>query len=666
MDLLKELKQFETQFSVVKIGSANLSNLSKIRDSFGFSTNEIILAYIPNRNFITQFISDATFVVTDVAVYKKRSVIGRFFGKNSDNKVVDIESLSKYIAYVENFSVMLKAKDEERTFFENSLLDTLTNKDDALYELNKVIFCIQQEQCKNEGYKKKRDDTVKWVEELVENDFAVGTLQESTLKMVDVLKNESNYASEMYSFLLNDSIIKCDTLLFENYAADSIKFLADDEVKKLETLAYARVTDLLSKLENVTVENTSKQFKAKYELILSNDKQRKNSELLPQNIGLFAAIRNNLILAEAYILINYNPQIESNIATDRLVNIPIDNKRIARLINISGYLKNRSMAVVFDKINKGHCEEVETGWTDVLGLNPLYYAIATKKQEAIVECIRSANKLPGYDYEFDYCTAAMYVGLSDETIKEIFMATDMTAQNCQKSIEVIDLKISVMQKLISMASVTVDTQRKIMQKAKADGDFETFEKCKEELYKYREKVEQAEEEIKEFYRLREEIECEMEDEFEEKRKQCQKNIENIRNSSDVKLKIMKYILDKPESIGSYLNASIDDYVCFIVSNHFYSMPKFLYKMFYRNISLFDTESDCEFYWEKSQSAKEEKVEKAYGESWFSPLAHSNIRTLQSEYRLLAKKYHPDNFGGRHDVFVEIQIERNEIICNLTR
>ena len=214
-------------------------------------------------------------------------------------------------------------------------------------------------------------------------------------------------------------------------------------------------------------------------------------------------------MAETYILINYNPQIESNIATDRLVNIPIDNKRIARLINISGYLKNRSMAAVFDKINKGHCEEVETGWTDVLDLNPLYYAIATKKQEAIVECIRSANKLPIYDYQFDYCTAAMYVGFSDETIKEIFMATDMTAQNCQKSIEVIDLKISVMQKLISMASVTVDAQRKIMQKAKADGDYETFEKCKEELYKYKEKVEQAEE-IKEFYRLREEIECEME------------------------------------------------------------------------------------------------------------------------------------------------------------
>ena len=42
MDLLKELKQFETQFSVVKIGSANLSNLSKLRDSFGFFTNEII------------------------------------------------------------------------------------------------------------------------------------------------------------------------------------------------------------------------------------------------------------------------------------------------------------------------------------------------------------------------------------------------------------------------------------------------------------------------------------------------------------------------------------------------------------------------------------------------------------------------------------------------
>ena len=58
------------------------------------------------------------------------------------------------------------------------------------------------------------------------------------------------------------------------------------------------------------------------------------------------------------------------------------------------------------------------------------------------------------------------------------------------------------------------------------------------------------------------------------------------------------------------------------------------------------------------------INRPYGEHWFSPQARSDIRVLKSEFRKLAQMYHPDNFDGSPEIFVEIQNERVEILCNL--
>ena len=60
----------------------------------------------------------------------------------------------------------------------------------------------------------------------------------------------------------------------------------------------------------------------------------------------------------------------------------------------------------------------------------------------------------------------------------------------------------------------------------------------------------------------------------------------------------------------------------------------------------------------------EKHKKTYGNNWFSPEAYINLDVLKEEYRILSKKYHPDNNLGAKNIYLEIQAERNKIYESL--
>lgn len=54
---------------------------------------------------------------------------------------------------------------------------------------------------------------------------------------------------------------------------------------------------------------------------------------------------------------------------------------------------------------------------------------------------------------------------------------------------------------------------------------------------------------------------------------------------------------------------------------------------------------------KQKIQKEKTIQKPYGDSWFSPEAHENRNVLKSEFRELAKEYHPDHYSGLESVSI---------------
>ena len=65
---------------------------------------------------------------------------------------------------------------------------------------------------------------------------------------------------------------------------------------------------------------------------------------------------------------------------------------------------------------------------------------------------------------------------------------------------------------------------------------------------------------------------------------------------------------------------------------------------------------------------DEPIQRPYGKNWFSPQAHSDMKTLTKEYHRLAKQYHPDvcEHSRSQEIFQDILTERAEILEHMAQ
>ena len=106
--------------------------------------------------------------------------------------------------------------------------------------------------------------------------------------------------------------------------------------------------------------------------------------------------------------------------------------------------------------------------------------------------------------------------------------------------------------------------------------------------------------------------------------------------------------------------------------HFWYVDKEIYDQYFysdesdsvhSNRQARDNQS-AKFSFESNGFVNKDKIKKPYGNCWFSPKARKDIRRLKKEYRRLAVMFHPDNFDGDPGIFVEIQMERMDILSKM--
>ena len=660
---------------VVELYDTKLTDPDALKEKFGVAKEEEIIAYIPNKNALTSLFSDVNFLITNKAAYKKKSVIGKLFSRNKSNVVFELEYLPEYVITATENSVNLCNLDKKIHFYDSGFFDSQEQSKSIVEDLVLILNSILKKMCLEDVNRDKRDDFASMANLQAKTDLCQGWLSENTYLIVSKLSCEKEYAYKMCSLLVKDAAMNCNTAGLLRILHNENKLLGEGDISELVKLADETVDKLLKELESTSDNLEDDYYRNIAKTIKNNSEQIK----IESDIAGLQKILDKIKLAQAYVELHENPQAELGCITGKLTNVSLERKRVAKLVNKCSYSKNQSMVEVYESIKQGSCTEEQVRWRDSLGISALYYAIAMHNDDAIRSCIsiRNAHTLQWYHDNIDYCTAAKYAKLNEDIIKDIFMATDSVVWQDQEQLRSIERKIAVRQKVIEAANFLGGTKYDKMKTAKAEGDSYAVEQYKEELRELKEKVEKTKSEIEELQQFYDEVSNDIQFAFENHMSKCERNIEEIEKSTEPSILIMKYILNNCDLISKYLYASLDEYVCFLHKGIFFSMPSFLKELFYQDIPLFYSNNEDDSTWkfeqenqeqenkqEEKKEEKQEEIKKPYGDSWFSPEAHRDIKKLQKEYRILAKKYHPDNPGGRGDIFADIQNERGTIIENM--
>jgi len=128
----------------------------------------------------------------------------------------------------------------------------------------------------------------------------------------------------------------------------------------------------------------------------------------------------------------------------------------------------------------------------------------------------------------------------------------------------------------------------------------------------------------------------------------------------------------PEYYRFYLRRLSRPKVLVFQFGHFWYIDKEIYDQYFNSSESDSSHSNkqtrgnqnAKSSFKSKEFVNKDKIKKPYGDCWFSPEARKDIRRLKKEYRRLAVMFHPDNFDGDPGIFVEIQMERMDILSKM--
>lgn len=328
--------------------------------------------------------------------------------------------------------------------------------------------------------------------------------------------------------------------------------------------------------------------------------------------------------------------------------------------------KNQEMLNIFLKIRDGEIPHED--WRDKqdsIGFTPLHYAVMLQDKDIITTMLKFKFQFCGkkgyQQYQkknvHDLVVWSEYLGLN--LADEIFMRTSYEATTISRTITIEKAHLKAHEALLSMAKQSEGLFRRQMAAAKKRRDYPAYEKARRSLREAPNVIRNGEKGLRDIKENIRELNGELEELLSRNRSERKGRLRQFVKSKDpIDMKVRE-ILNRPDILVSILSFSAREYTICYWHNVRLAVPK-----------NWISESDRQFFAETENTTEREKVQKPYGNSWFSPEAHKDRSILKNEYRELAKKYHPDRYAGEEDsaeatkIFQEILGERMDILESL--
>lgn len=616
-------------YAKISYGTSSLKSVEKIYNSYRIPQSEKIIATL--KTGISLFGFDGV-IITNQAIY---------FSQRKDARI-PYDEICKYIVYMKDDkdNAMIATANMHHSITPPSLI----SKNISGIEICTYIKDMQRELMNDFSWAREQRETLvneicKKVNEIKFDDFPdyiLSTLRE--LRYEDYFCNKAVIAEAELYFLRNgeEGYISYVNNLPKNVSA---------EVKtKLLNSATELKEKMIRNLSNTDIVITDKYLGG----FLYSVGTWKNTDRLTSLAKCYIHIRNR-------DMIGFNDEIENS-------NNLLGQDEIAGLKLFKGCYFNHLMINVYNTIQNGDIPTDEMcKLCDSFGLTALHYALILRKND-VVEKLLKSRKWTCYDFFdnesginrfLDYKFLAKLLDMP--CVNSIITSTTDIIEAQLKTIKSYKFQIKLKEGLAFLNKQALTNLNAQKREANKQRLYDKLEEIEEEIYRIKDIIKQRNEEILELNNDIEEIYIEIENIISMYNSNLNSKISSLKQSKNKFIVFLLSLFENP------------DYLLQAISTKEENSKYYNYLGFeFTTSSNLDIDLDEEIEDDTSCSESggiDDEIKPLYGDSWFSPNAHKDIKVLSAEYRKLAKEYHPDickNINASK-VFVEIANERAEII-----
>lgn len=632
-------------YSKLRFDIEKIKNTNKIYDNYNITKNEHIIAYIKSSVILFPLSVDGN-IITDKAVYHHPS-----HDDWSYTNRVPFSDLCRYIPLMLNdkSELIIINSEEEHTLIGN----TLFGKNKGGIELLSFLRDIQNYLVSHFDWACTQHNTE--INKLISKSKQMmreGLITENINGALQIIKEDKKFSLDV-------------TLIEGEYI-----FRQSD---------IDNFTSFINSINDVNIQKkimeSTKMFEESFITDLANYNLMMDYKFLNNarnNILKRTALSNELYTVLSYISIRlrddsgYNTYIEHIQHHDKL--------GLRRKFEIfKGSYYNMQMETVFKKIQYGINPIPESlDWTDSIGLDPLHYAIILH-QETVIENILYSGKFTSkhsieksntvYNlYDYNVLAAYFNIGCKREicinTAPEILSQYDMYESMIQEA-DSLDKEFHSLRQEQYMLS---RKHRESYHTPEEDNAFSS------QIYNMQQNLNSLMQRCGDIKRDAALLKHKINNDIDNILKSAASNVSTLNSLDEPFAKFLLNIYNTPDFLYHIISDESDEKLLYMYGDLFFVTPYDVHINLYYYDNPFGEKklySNKDYNYENN-SFNYGKALKLYGNSWFSPEAHKNIKILRSEYVELAKKFHPDQSKTSETaiLFQEITLERNNIKSNL--
>lgn len=661
MDFQADIASLPHAYTKLLFGTSALKNIDKVYSKFNIPASETILAHIKSS---VPFMGQIA-VITDCTIYTYLS------------GPIPIEVVCGCLVTMADTkaAVNLSTADGSEDILGGSLL--LQNT--AGIELTQFIKALQGKLLQSYPWARQQRDTLAHsVIAAARLEMKTGRISAEKLAQLDALAEESSYRDPVAMLKGEDIFRSCSQSDYQSFVSQQEGHVSCATEADLADGQERFSALLIRDLGDISLDFNSDYLGAAY-----------------NNLSELTSYTESQCLILAYLCARLGKEEQFRTLRDQVSRRCGEGKALGLDFFKGRYFNNR-MKKVYELVKQGTMPPVEwLDWTDSVGLTPLHYAILLKQEALVDEMLEKKTwttvKAPVSDGRaerlYDYTVLACYKNLSNR--REVFQKTsDLVAAQLRSRIA-LERRRWLKQRKLDIQNASAKKARELMRTARENGLDEKEEEWREKLENVSMLMDETQMEIDEIGQSIAEIDYEISMLTSDAMVEAADTIQRLQSSTNPFVRYLFCLFSDMDTLLHMLSvqqgtfrlydyhgfhfvtpADVDIDLPYVMNqkreNSRQSSNQGGSQGRYHEQSQHGSNEQHHTQQERTQQSQEEQqapIKKPYGTSWFSPKAHQSMKKLKEEYRVLAKKYHPDvcDHPRSKEIFQDILNERADIL-----